>query len=85
MAGEREQAGPRLKTYSEDEFESLSEGAKRVARSRDMITVKYAECFLSQRTWRVKDWITVFARHGWLNAFWESKEMRELHMAWVSV
>eukprot|EP00965_Chrysotila_dentata_P221390 6192358-Pleurochrysis_carterae.AAC.3 len=80
-AKSEEHMGPRSKEYSDVVFDGRSEGAKRVARSRD---VKYAKWFLSQRNWRVDDWISVFARRGRIEEVWECKEMWELRMAWMN-
>eukprot|EP00965_Chrysotila_dentata_P250418 6209436-Pleurochrysis_carterae.AAC.1 len=68
------------KAHTEEEFEELSSGGRRSARSRDM---EYAIKFFSQRSWRVADWATVLKRQAWLEELWESKELWELKMEWA--
>eukprot|EP00965_Chrysotila_dentata_P109774 3627610-Pleurochrysis_carterae.AAC.1 len=70
----------RPKGHTADAFESLSEVAQRQARHRD---VEYASWFLQQREWRVEDWVTVIAKQGWLEAFWESKDVWDFRMDWA--
>eukprot|EP00965_Chrysotila_dentata_P079357 2616468-Pleurochrysis_carterae.AAC.1 len=67
----RESAPPHCKVHTEEQFEALSYQGQATARHRDM---KVLHQFLSSRSWRVADIVTVLSRLGYLESAWETKE-----------
>eukprot|EP00965_Chrysotila_dentata_P050174 1662291-Pleurochrysis_carterae.AAC.1 len=65
-------SNPLPRGHSDDAFAQLSEAGQRSARCRD---IEYATWFVQQRSWRVEGWVTVLKQQGWLEAFWESREL----------
>eukprot|EP00965_Chrysotila_dentata_P158976 5252095-Pleurochrysis_carterae.AAC.1 len=78
----RAELGPRTKVRTQKEFDGLSEGAKRTARSRDVSG--YAEWFFHSREWRAADVATALERCELVEDVWETREVWELRMIWLN-
>ena len=70
------------KSYTKEEFESLSEGAQYTAKSRN---VTYGELLTGAHDFRPDEWVALAKRRGdeFVAGLFESKEMWKLRMDWL--